>query len=148
SAVIFKSILDEVPLAAVRLNPEVPPELERIINKAIEKDRNLRYQNAGDMRTDLARLKRDLDSHSSRVSVNAAPAPGGSSPVPAAPPAPSTQRKFLIAGASVLALFLAVGAAAVFLRSRSAVHEIHSVAVLPFVNATADPGNEYLSDGL
>src|SRR5580693_1557191 len=59
SAEIFKSILDSSPPAALRLNPDVPPDLERIINKALEKDRNLRYQTAADLRTDLARLKRD-----------------------------------------------------------------------------------------
>ena len=62
SAEIFKSILDSSPPAALRLNPDVPPDLERIINKALEKDRNLRYQTAADLRTDLARLKRDYDS--------------------------------------------------------------------------------------
>jgi tetratricopeptide (TPR) repeat protein/predicted Ser/Thr protein kinase len=59
SAVIFKAILDSAPTSAVRLNPEVPAELERIINKALEKDRDLRYQQASEMRTDLQRLKRD-----------------------------------------------------------------------------------------
>jgi len=58
SAVIFKAILDAAPTSAVRLNPDVPAELERIINKALEKDRNLRYQHA---RTDLQRLKRDSE---------------------------------------------------------------------------------------
>ena len=62
SGVIFKAILDTAPVAAVRLNPGLPAELERIINKALEKDRNLRYQTASELETDLKRLKRDLDS--------------------------------------------------------------------------------------
>ena len=69
SAVIFKAILDGAPVPAVRLNPEVPSKLEDIINKALEKERNLRYQHAADMRTDLQRLKRDTESgHSSAAS--------------------------------------------------------------------------------
>ena len=68
SAVIFKSILDGTYIAAVRLNPETPAGLERIIDKALETDRALRYQSAADIRTDLARLKRELDSgRSTRV---------------------------------------------------------------------------------
>src|SRR6266705_2189718 len=61
SGVIFKAILDGTPTSAVRLNPDVPAELARIINKALEKDRNLRYQHASDIRTDLQRLKRDTE---------------------------------------------------------------------------------------
>jgi serine/threonine protein kinase/Tfp pilus assembly protein PilF len=62
TATIFEAILNRAPVAAVRLNPDLPPKLEDIIHKALEKDRNLRYQNAADMRTDLQRLKRDSES--------------------------------------------------------------------------------------
>ncbi|HEY4765063.1 MAG TPA: protein kinase [Candidatus Sulfotelmatobacter sp.] len=62
SGVIFKAILDAAPTSVVRLNPDVSPELERIINKALEKDRNLRYQGAAEMRADLQRQKRDFES--------------------------------------------------------------------------------------
>ncbi len=60
--VVFEAILNRAPVGAARLNPELPPRLEEIINKALEKDRNLRYQHAADVRTDLQRLKRDFDS--------------------------------------------------------------------------------------
>jgi serine/threonine protein kinase/tetratricopeptide (TPR) repeat protein len=62
SALIFQSILDRAPVSPIRLNPDLPPKLEDVINKALEKDRNLRYQSAADIRADLQRLKRDTDS--------------------------------------------------------------------------------------
>jgi eukaryotic-like serine/threonine-protein kinase len=80
SAVIFEGILNRAPVLPVRLNPDLPPKLEDIINRALEKDRNLRYQHASDMRAELERLKRDTESgrssvaSSGRVAVGEAPA--------------------------------------------------------------------------
>jgi len=69
SAVIFESIMNRAPVSPVRLNPDLPSELERIIRKSIEKDRELRYQSAADLRSDLKRLKRELDSARSSGSI-------------------------------------------------------------------------------
>jgi eukaryotic-like serine/threonine-protein kinase len=78
SAVIFQAILDRAPTAPVRINPEIPPKLEEIITKALDKDREMRYQNAADMRADLKRLRRELESgHSPILEIGEeAPAPG------------------------------------------------------------------------
>ena len=90
SGLIFEAILNRLPTAAIRLNPDVPPKLEEIITKALEKDRDLRYQHASDMRTDLRRLRRELESGRSAVAPAAepqpAPASGSASAMPAAPP--------------------------------------------------------------
>ena len=67
SALIFQGILDRAPTPAIRLNPDVPPKLEDVINKAMEKDRELRYQHAADMRADLKRLKRETESRPSEA---------------------------------------------------------------------------------
>jgi eukaryotic-like serine/threonine-protein kinase len=143
SAVIFKAILDAQPAPALRLNPDLPPELDRIINKALEKDRDLRYQNAADLRADLSRLKRDLDSgRSSPAEVAEAPATISSAKVTAA----GGSRWPLWGGLALLLVVIAVGA--YWLRPRAEANKVSSIAVLPFVNATADPNNEYLSDGL
>jgi serine/threonine protein kinase/tetratricopeptide (TPR) repeat protein len=149
SPVIFKAILDETPVSPVRLNPDLPADLERIIQKALEKDRNLRYQSAADLRSDLARLKRDLDSgrSSSVSSAVGVAASQSSSSVPAAA-LPTRSRMYWI-GAVVVAVLLAAAAiGAYLLRGGVARGQINSIAVLPFVNATADPNNEYLSDGM
>jgi serine/threonine protein kinase len=80
SGVIFDAILNRAPIPPIRLNPELPPKLEDIINKAIDKDRNLRYQHASDLRTDLQRLQRDTDSKRSAILAVAEPeVPAGSS---------------------------------------------------------------------
>ncbi len=76
TAVIFDAILNRAPAAAARFNPELPGELERIISKALEKDRRLRYQTASDLRADLQRLKRDTDSGRA-ASATAVPIPQG-----------------------------------------------------------------------
>jgi len=144
SAEIFKSILDATPAPVLRLNPDLPVELERIINKALEKDRNLRYQSAADLRTDLTRLKRDFDTgHSSGASAQLSAS--SSSVQPAA--SSSRSLKYVAVG-GVAALAIAAGAGFYFVRTKSDTKKISSIAVLPFVNATTDPGNEYLSDGL
>src|ERR1700756_2576099 len=70
TGVIANAILDRPPVAPVRLNPDLPPKLEEVINKALEKDRKLRYQNASDIRTDLQRLKRDSDSGRAGVAAS------------------------------------------------------------------------------
>src|SRR4029077_4113034 len=71
-AVIFKAVLDAAPTSAVRLNPDVPAELERIIDKALERDRELRYQSAAEMRSDLKRLKRETESGNSSATSSIA----------------------------------------------------------------------------
>jgi eukaryotic-like serine/threonine-protein kinase len=144
SAEIFKSILDAAPAPALRLNPDLPAELERIINKGLEKDRNLRYQSAADLRTDLTRLKRDFDS--GRTSSASAQSSASSSSIQPAAASSSFVKYSIVGVVIVLAIAAAVGF--YFMRAKPDTKRISSVAVLPFVNATADPANEYLSDGL
>ena len=148
SAEIFKAILDAAPVSVARVNPDAPAELDRIVCKALEKDRNLRYQNAADLRSDLARLKRDLDSgRSQSAAVPAAATSSGSGTTATAPAAGGTISKYWPAA---LAVILVAGAAVgfYFWHGKPDSSKVSSIAVLPFVNATNDTNNEYLSDGL
>ncbi len=130
NAVIFKAILDAAPTPAVRLNPDIPAELERIINKALEKDRDLRYQHAADMRSDLQRLKRDTDTHSSTAAAVAAAKPASGR---------ATRHIPLYIGAVIVSL--AVIAAGLYYRSHRSktLSEKDTIAVADFSNSTGDP---------
>ena len=129
SADTFNAILNKAPTAPVRINPDLPDELERIINKALEKDRDLRCQSASELRADLKRLKRSSDSgHTVAVAADSV------SEKPA--------HRWMLYGALVIVLILvAVGAYLFFNRGGP----IDSIAVLPFVNASGDEETEILS---
>src|SRR5271169_2027412 len=118
SALIFQAILDRAPVSPIRLNPDLPPKLEDLINKALEKDRNLRYQHAADIRADLQRLKRDTDTGRAVVASSGAVAAvheSGLHPVVATVPAPASgSSRVAAAAASSSAVSPAASAAPVY----------------------------------
>ena len=157
SGVIFNNILERAPVPPVRLNPDLPPDLERTINKCLEKDRNLRYQHALDVRTDLQRLGRDTEPGHLRMSdtdaeaveartIPAAPVQSPSSKERAASARPGTYREqrhslrwriilpasFLIAGLIVVTLYW---------RSHRSVKltDKDTIVLADFTNTTGDP---------
>lgn len=139
TAIVHDAILNRTPVPVVRLNPELPPKLEEVINKALEKDCDVRYQSAAEMRADLRRLKRDTESGKAAATVADAGARTYSRPL---------LWRLVASGAAVLI----VGAAFLAWRSltsrTSDATPIHSIAVLPFPNASKDPEMDYLGEGI
>lgn len=135
SGVVSDAILNRAPTPPVWLNPDVSPQLEEIINKALEKDRKLRYQSASGMCADLKRLYRDTSSEKSAVRIAGR-----------ATQTSTTKPKFIAAAIALLLMLLIAGVWWWFRGHSGAT--VQSVAVLPFMNATGNPDGEFLSDGL
>jgi len=163
SAVITEAILNRTPLAAIRLNPDIPPKLEDVINRALEKDRNLRYQHASEMRSELMRLKRDTESgrsasvssgtvavaqdSGSQVTPQPSPSSGSAPAVPSlssgvkvadVPVAGKKFWKVLVPAAVVVAAALVAGG--FYFRSRHAapLTEKDTIVLADFTNTTGD----------
>jgi eukaryotic-like serine/threonine-protein kinase len=168
SALIFQAILDRAPTPPIRLNPDLPPKLEDIINKALEKDRNLRYQHASDMRTNLQRLKRDTESgralavSSGTVAVvqesSSQPAAqqrgAASSPVFSVPISSTSAKvmprniwKFAIPGAAVFLLLLMTFVGR-WPFSRHATVGSRTLAVVEIENLSDDRSLDWLGNGV
>ena len=140
TAIIFDEILNRMPTPPARVNPHVPPALEQIIVKALDKDRELRYGSAADLKADLKRLKRETES------VSAAAAVQQSKAVEGATSSPRRIAKPAIWIGAALVVALAAVASYVLLKGRG--DSVDSMAVLPFVNASGSPDTEYLTDGI
>jgi eukaryotic-like serine/threonine-protein kinase len=159
SALIFDAILNRVPALATRLNPDLPPKLEDIVSKTLEKDRNLRYQSAADIRADLQRLKRDTESGRAvaQSSGSVAAASDSNPPMPRAPSASDIRKAISSSGmaavvekpkkrwkalvpiaAGVLVVLVGLG---LYFQSRHSAKltEKDSVLLADFVNTTGDP---------
>jgi eukaryotic-like serine/threonine-protein kinase len=140
--VIAQAILDRAPIAPVRLNPDLPPKLEEVINKALEKDKKLRYQNSADIRTDLQRLKRDSsapfavaerDSDSGRSR-------GTAERVESKATAKSARFRWAASGGAIVVVVgLAVGSWLLFSRKAHALTDKDTIVLADFTNTTGDP---------
>jgi len=165
SAVTFEAILNRAPVSLLLLNSMLPLELERIINKALEKDCEMRYQTAGELRVDLKRLKRDTESGLSAASHPAAPAAGRVESAPistdqrregsaSTPPTSRFQPRIWTVVLAVLAAILGItvgmniGGLRERLIGKPGAVKIESLAVLPLKNISGDPEQEYFADGM
>ena len=134
SGVIFDSILNRAPTPALKLNPEIPQKLEEITSKALEKDRNLRYQHASEIRADLHRLKRDTESGEAEVLTSKSE------------PKTWWRGKWAIARFVLAAIAVLAVSAMYFFSPRT--EAIDSIAVLPLFTNTDDQNTQLLSDGI
>jgi len=128
SGVIAEAILNRKPVAPVRLNPDLPPELEEVINKALEKDPKLRYQSAAEIRTDLQRLRRDSDSSRSAAATGQVESK----------PARKSIRWAAVAGATIVVIGLAAGGWLSFSRKAHALTDKDTIVLADFANTTGD----------
>jgi serine/threonine protein kinase len=157
SAALLHSILHKAPVAPVRLNPDLPPRLEEVLNRALEKDRELRYQHASEMRAELQRLKRDTDSGRtaqlsvpqetavSLATVAQTPAASGQQIAPAAPPTVTARVKGAVSRnwkgivATVLVFTIAAGAAWYWRQRKTpALTQKDTILLADFINTTGD----------
>ena len=154
SAAVFDAILHKEATAPVRLNSEIPAELEHIISRALEKDRQLRYQHASDMRAELQRLKRDTDSGRSAAVTAATPTVSGStsaasqvtsaSRYSAVAPKSTLRAKYLVGRRKLIlpaagAIVLLAALAPFYFRRAQALTERDSIVLTDFINTTGDP---------
>jgi eukaryotic-like serine/threonine-protein kinase len=134
TAMIFDAILNRAPVAPVRLNPDVPVKLEDIINKALEKDRDLRYQSAAEIRADLQRLKRDFESGA----ITETPAPSSRATAVAKTPASSRGKLWKIVVPLLAVVLLAAGALYYRWRQSKRLTDKDTIVLADFANNTGD----------
>jgi serine/threonine protein kinase len=130
SGVIAEAILNRTPVAPVRLNPDLPVKLEETINKALEKDRKLRYQSAAEIRTDLQRLKRDSDSNRATIAKTGVESKRAANP--------ARFRWAALAGAAIVLVALAGGGWLFFSRKAHALTDKDTIVLGDFTNTTGD----------